>query len=257
MPGSGGGLRFDFEWRTTLLTLLLLPFLVALGCWQLERAAEKVSLGASWAERQNSPAQSLSTLWDAPAEALAYLSVKLSGVFEPAQYFLLDNRIYGGRFGYEVLNVMKLDGDGRLVLVNRGWVAGDSSRRQLPSAPPPGGHVEIVGHIYIAPGKPYLLGEQQWEAGWPKVLQAVEIDKIQPLLGAAQLFPYSVRIEAGEPGALTVDWQIVNMSSEKHQAYAVQWFTMAAVLFIFFVLHSSNVWQFVKSARGKRVDGDD
>ena len=45
-----------------------------------------------------------------------------------------------------------------------------------------------------------------------------------------------------------VDWQVVNVSPQKHQGYAVQWFAMAAVLFIFYLLRSSNLWQLLTGA---------
>ena len=58
-----------------------------------------------------------------------------------------------------------------------------------------------------------------------------------------KLFPHPVRIDSGVAAALTVDWQVVNVSPEKHTGYAVQWFTMAAALFILFILRSTNLWQ--------------
>ncbi|NCF18346.1 MAG: SURF1 family protein, partial [Haliea sp.] len=44
-------------------------------------------------------------------------------------------------------------------------------------------------------------------------------------------------------GALAIDWKVVNVSPEKHRGYAVQWFTMAAVLTVFYFLRCSNAWQ--------------
>ena len=46
-----------------------------------------------------------------------------------------------------------------------------------------------------------------------------------------------------------MDWQIVNVSPEKHTGYAVQWFVMAVVLGIFYILRSSNLWQLVVGIR--------
>jgi cytochrome oxidase assembly protein ShyY1 len=175
----------------------------------------------------------------------------LAGAFIEDKYFLLDNRIVDGRYGLEVLGIMELDGKQGLVLVNRGWLAADPSRRELPKVPPVRGRLELTGHVYVAPGAPFLLGEQQLAGGWPKVLQAVEMDKILPLMeamGDGRAFPYPVNIDAGEPGALAVNWQAVNVSPEKHRAYAVQWFTMALVLLVFFAVRSSNLWQLVKPA---------
>jgi cytochrome oxidase assembly protein ShyY1 len=78
------------------------------------------------------------------------------------------------------------------------------------------------------------------------------MDKIQPPVmatTAGAVFPYPVRIDADGPGALLVDWKVVNMSQHKHQGYAVQWFVMAAVLFIFYVLRCSNLWQLLSTSR--------
>jgi cytochrome oxidase assembly protein ShyY1 len=110
-----------------------------------------------------------------------------------------------------------------------------------------------MGHVYVAPGAPFLLAEQKLENTWPKRIQAVEMDKLTPAVSTRQdgrVFPYPIRINAGEPGALVADWQIVNMSPVKHRAYAVQWFAMAAVLLLYYLIRSSNLWQLLtKSGR--------
>ena len=60
----------------------------------------------------------------------------------------------------------------------------------------------------------------------------MEMDKFAAALGVDEerLFPYSVRIKAGETGALAVEWKVVNTGPAKHIGYAVQWFAMSAVL---------------------------
>ena len=241
--------HFDPEWRITLLSAILLPLLVALGFWQLQRAEEKAQLSAAWEARQQQAPTPLASLWDAPASELAYRPVSLRGSFVD-EYFLLDNRILEGRFGYEVLGILRLQDSGALVLVNRGWIAGDPARRALPDVPRVEGPLVLVGSVYVAPGAPYLLAEQQLLPGWPKVLQAVEMDRLVPVLGAlaeGAVFPYPVRLDRDQPGALAVHWQVVNVSPQKHRAYAVQWFAMAAVLLVFYLLRSSNLWQLLKS----------
>lgn len=253
MPHSGVGFQFDPEWRITLFTVVMVTLMVGLGLWQLQRAEEKAALAAAFAQRQVQHPALLSELWDKPASTLAYAPVQLTGTFLQGEYFLLDNRISGGRFGYEVLGILRLGDGSGTVLVNRGWIAGDSSRRELPDVPQVRGQVNVTGHVYVAPGAPYLLAEQQLQAGWPKRIQAVEMDKLQPpimALVSAAVFPYPVRIDAGAPGALLVDWQVVNVSPHKHQGYALQWFVMAAVLFVFYVLRCSNLWQLLSASRG-------
>jgi cytochrome oxidase assembly protein ShyY1 len=240
-------LQFDPEWRLTLFTVLLVPLMAGLGFWQLQRAEEKAALAADWEARQHLAPAPLAELVDAQADALPYRRVRIVGEFSPEQFFLVDNKIYKGRFGYEVLAVFHWSGGA--VLVNRGWIAGDSARLSLPEVPQVAGQLALTGQVYISPGAPYLLAEQQLEPGWPKVIQAVEMDKLVPAVGGV-VFPYSIRLEADQPGALTTDWQVVNVSPEKHQGYALQWFTMAAVLLVFYLLRSSNLWS-VLTGRGK------
>ena len=255
MPAGGTGLILSLDWRTTVFTLVLVPLMFGLGLWQLQRAEEKAALATPWEQRQSQSPVPLQQVWDEPASALAYAPVIMSGQFEQDRYFLLDNRIHDGRVGYEVLGILQLDGGDRRVLVNRGWIAGDPARLVLPAVPGVSGRADILGHVYVAPGTPYMLGEQQLGDGWPKVVQAVEMEKILPLLGGqgdGQAFPYSVRIAAGQPGALMVDWQVVNVSPQKHQAYAAQWFSMAAVLLLFFIFRSSNLWQLLTRSGSDR-----
>ena len=251
------GLRLDLEWRITLLTAVLLPLLVGLGFWQLERAEEKAALAEAFDERARAaPAPLDQALWRQSPQALAYLPVEASGRFVPGRHLLLDNRIRDGRFGYEVVSLLALDNGSGSVLVNRGWLRGDASRQLLPEIPETAEPVTVRGHLYVAPGKPYLLAEQQLAGPWPWRLQALEMDKLVPALEAqlgARVAPYPLRIDAGQPGALDVAWQVVNVSPAKHRGYAVQWFTMAAVLLIFFCLRSSNLWQLL---RGRATETD-
>ncbi|MEZ5502807.1 MAG: SURF1 family protein [Halioglobus sp.] len=240
------GVNFHFEWRITLFTLVMVPLMVGLGFWQLQRGEEKERLAAAFDERRQRPPTPLSALWGSPVESLAYLPVRVTGTLLPDKYFLLDNQIRDGQVGFEVLNILRLTGNSDSVLVNRGWIAGDATRRSLPAVPVVAGEVDITGYVYVAPGAAYLLAEEPLEDAWPKTVQALEMDKLAPAVVAqlgGRVFPFTVRMDAGQPGALVADWQVVNMSPQKHQAYAVQWFAMATVLFIFFLMRSSNLWQ--------------
>lgn len=243
MAAGTVGFRFDPEWRITLFTLVMVPVMVNLGFWQLQREEEKAALSLAWEQRQAQSPAPLEELWNNAADQLAYRPVTVTGRYREGEYFLLDNRILKGKFGYEVLALMELEDSGDAVLVNRGWIAGDPARLSQPVIPEIAGLVTERGHVYVAPGKAYLLQEQQLAPGWPQLIQAVEMDKIAPVAGVARLFPHPVRLDAEAPGALGIDWKVVNVSPEKHRGYAIQWFTMAAVLTVFYFLRCSNAWQ--------------
>lgn len=231
---------FQPEWRITLFTLVMVPLMIGLGFWQLARADEKAALAADFAAKQARPPISLLLLDGLSSAELAYLPVTLEGRLDSARYFLLDNRMRGGAFGNEVVEVLSSAHDDRLYLVNRGWVPADPARLSLPEVSRVEGFVSLSGYVYVAPDKPYLLGEQQLESGWPKRVQALEVDVIANALGVSgdQLYPYPLRLNADSVGALLTDWQVVNQSPAKHTGYAVQWFTMAAVLALFWLARS-------------------
>ena len=239
-------LKLDIEWRITLFTALLFPALIVLGFWQLDRADEKRELESRWAQRQAETPVLLSELRAEPAANLAYRRVQLRGEFLPDHYLLLDNRMNRGRFGNEVIGLFALADTDQVVLVNRGWVPSDPARLEMPEVPLPDGVTEVIGHLYVSPGAPFLLASQQPEPPWPVRVQAVDMDELIPLVAQvsdAELYPWLVRIDPKQPAALTADWPVVNASPEKHQGYAVQWFSMAAVLLLFFLLRISNLWQ--------------
>ena len=250
------GLRVDFEWRITLFTVILLPVLITLGFWQLSRADEKEALATMFDVRaQQAPASLNETaLWDGTADELGYLPVELQGELVQDSYLLLDNRILAGRYGNEVVALVNL-GNGTSVLVNRGWVQSDPARLSMPDVPQPGGKRSSQGHIYVAPGDPYLLAQQQFEGSWPMTVQALEMQKLAPIVQAktgTRLFPYPVRLNAGEDLALDIDWQVVNVRPEKHRGYAVQWFAMAGMLALLYGLRSTNLWQLISQRKGNK-----
>jgi cytochrome oxidase assembly protein ShyY1 len=108
----------------------------------------------------------------------------------------------------------------------------------------------LAGYVYVAPGEPYLLAEQQLVDEWPQRLQAVDAALIAQLLGEP-VFPYPVRLHDDQPDALLAQWAVVNVSPEKHTGYAVQWFSMALALVIIFIFRSSNLGQLLRPKGGR------
>ena len=123
-------LRVTLDWRTTLATAVLLPTLLFLGFWQLDRADEKIDLIARMDERRVLPPITPFQAQQLRAEELADRQLAMNGTFTDGQYVLLDNRLRSGRFGYEV--VAFIQDQGLLVPLNLGWIQGDASRQTLP-----------------------------------------------------------------------------------------------------------------------------
>ena len=224
--------RWDANWKITILFLLLLPLLLSLGFWQLSRAEEKQRLQQSIEQQQALPALTWRELLELEVEQLSYRQVKLSGRYDNARLFLLDNQVVNGKVGYQVLQPFILS-SGQTpgqVLVNRGWVAGFADRR-LPVIPVNTEIGDIVATVRVPSSEPVLLAEDNWVESWPKVIQSVDMGKIRSQFGNS-LFEYELRLEPHQWSALTIDWPAVNTRPEKHTGYAIQWFAMAAALIV-------------------------
>lgn len=237
--------RFDFEWRTTALTAVLFPVLVALGFWQLERADEKAALAIQQERRAAAEAVSPDQLVDLPAEAIAYRRVRLAGVFLQAPTIFVDNQVRDGRYGHDVVSLFDDALSGRIIMLNRGWIPGDPARQGLPAVDTPDETLELNGQVYVPPGEPYLLEPEVFETLGAEVLVQQSNSRglrqaLEPGL-TAPLFPWEVRLAPDQDGGFRRDWPVVNVSPSKHRGYALQWFTMAAVLLLLFVFRSTNL----------------
>ena len=250
-----GPLRFGFEWRLTLLTLTLIPVLMSLGFWQLDRAQEKQVLAQRYQQRAGLPPLTNTTLQalfnttprDQWSQSVADRSVIVSGRVDSSRYVLIDNQTRNGRFGYDV--VIFVETDDVWVPVNLGWITGDPARRSLPTPPLTGGSRQILGRVYLPSQRPYMLAKPLPLSSLPSVVQHFQPETMDGLAlfnSNRQILPVEIRINANDPLALQADWPVVNQSPAKHTGYAVQWFTMTAALLLAFVFGSSNLWSLIR-----------
>ena len=132
----------------TLAAIAVVAVCVTAGLWQRDRMQQKLALRAQieTASRSEPVAMPRVTDW----AAWRFRPVRATGEFDAAHQILLDNRIRAGRVGYDVVAPLRL-ADGRVVLVERGWVAAGATRADIPDAPPPRGEVTVVGRINQPP----------------------------------------------------------------------------------------------------------
>jgi cytochrome oxidase assembly protein ShyY1 len=225
--------------------------------WQLRRADEKRVV-----QRQFEALRAAAPI-DAAQLAAAtppYTRVQISGTLDNAHSFLLDNRVSHGRVGYEVVTPLVLDaipGDDaaprdkpRLLLINRGWIIGDPTRRTRPTIPPATGTLALHGYIYRDSDN-QLIGANTVDNSWPRVIEQIDVGAMQAAL-QQPAYPYVLRLDANSPAALVAEWPVVTSSPERHTAYAVQWFAMTAVLLLLWVWRSTNLQEWF--GRGGNAD---
>lgn len=228
---------FHFNWKLTLFTVTLLPLLIYLGLWQLAREQEKRETQADYDLRATQAPVAVEQIDWQDVEDIAWRRVEATGRYDTSRQFLLDNRINQSRVGYELITPFQTTSG--LLLVNRGWIAQGADRQTLPDVSVNDDEVVIQGTVYVPSGEIMVLGEEEpaGQTPWPRVMQSLDVEQMSAILGETTL-PYSVRLDPGAPGLTQINWQPVTLSPETHRAYAVQWFFMAVVLVILFLIFS-------------------
>ncbi|KTC98954.1 SURF1 family protein [Legionella geestiana] len=218
--------RFTRDAWLLVVALAVFALLVRLGIWQLARADEKERIEAAQAHAQvQTPA-----LWapdDAAPSQFAPFSV--SGHFLPP-VFLLDNQHHQHQFGYRVLSPFQAEG-GNILLVDRGWVPGDVSRKTFPQ-------VKTALHMRTVEGYAWYPSPKQWVLG--AAVESVADGKVtllereDPALVSELLhksvYPFIMRQNPAESGGFVREWPVVSMPPARHRAYALQWFGLALVV---------------------------
>jgi len=156
--------------------------------------------------------------------------VTASGRFVDEHTVLLDNKLRRGRPGYEVITPLRLNG--LHVLVNRGWVAAGRTRDDLPQVPALPGVVRIEGVALARLPQALSAGEAQG-----KVRQNVDVESFASETGL-RLQPVVIEQHSAAGDGLLREWPRPDAGVEKHQSYALQWYSLAVLSVVLLVVLS-------------------
>lgn len=225
-----------FEIIPTLAYLCLLPLLLALGVWQLDRAEQKREFLKLQEQGGVAEALHLSTAIEDNAETLRYRKVDAAGSYDESHQFLIDNQISGGKAGYFVLTPFILKGEAKAVLVNRGWIPLNQDRSVLPDLSINKMQTTISGRINNFPSVGIkLAGAELPTDTWPSVVQVVDSEILAKKLGYP-LFQFQIELDKDLADGFKREWHTTTiMLPEQHTAYAIQWFALALTLTILFI----------------------
>ena len=234
-------LRFRFSPIPLLATLVLVVLGIALGNWQTRRAEEKTALQARLAERGAAPPLRLGATPPDPA-AIEFRRVLVTGSFVADWPVYLDNRPLQGRSGFVLLMPFKIaDADARspkYVLVARGWLPRDpAAHDRVPAVPAPAGEVTIEGIAVRRPARTMQLGTPT-----PPAPRAI-VQNLEPAdfarASGLDLLPLLVEQTGPAPRdgeGLVRAWPAPAADVDRHKGYAFQWYALAAMAFVFFVI---------------------
>ena len=228
--------RFRFRAIPFVATVLLVALGVSLGQWQDRRAGEKLALQARLAERASEAplvvgAQLLGR------DEVEYRPVSVAGEFVAQWPLFLDNRPQQGKVGFYLLMPFKIAGSNTHVLVARGWLPRyNAEHDRLPEFSTPRGTVIVTGVARAGMGKVMQLGEPAVVKPGA-ILQNLTVDQFAD---ASKLPVQPFFIEQTGPPVdgerLVRDWPAPALGVEKHQGYAFQWYALALMALLFFVV---------------------
>lgn len=219
----------------------------SLGFWQLDRAAQKTARADAIDSQARLAALPQNELLNAPTNlSNVHRNAILRGTWLPEHTVFLDNRQMDDKVGYFVLTPLLLEvpvgQKAPAIVIQRGWVARNFLDRQaLPELDSPKGIVTVSGRIAPAPSKLFELGTTQGG----KIRQNLDLPAFSLETGLALLPLTLLQTDPPLPGtiqgkvALLRHWPQAKLGLDKHYGYAVQWFSLAALiaaLFIWFQL---------------------
>ena len=227
---TGFNVRFTPRLGMSLLAILAIILFVRLGLWQVQRANEKKQMLVA----HHQLAKQAPIAWQSSKKLpQQYQPLKITGKYI-AKTLLLDNQHYQHQFGYQVISPLML-ADGKVILIDRGWVAGDVTRQTLPRIIIPDGPIEAIGSAYYPSSKNWLLGQMvEKEEANVTVIELIDPKLIAQFLHKS-LYPFIIRLDNQADHGFVREWAIVSMPPERHYAYALQWFAMALVILIIFI----------------------
>ena len=227
---------FSPSWPLTVAAVALCALFIRLGFWQWDRGNSRQT---QWDEFSRGADKILALDSRGIAEIPRFQRLSVVGRYDPEHQFLLDNRTHNGSAGYEVLTPL-VRPDGRVVLVDRGWVPFTGSRKVLPDV---ACHCDSTATVtgrsdqLPTPGLAAGRAPPPSDGTWPKVTSYPTMSELSAAMARA-LEPRIVLLDPREPNGYIRDWHPPGMQPVRHWSYAIQWWAFAVVTVIFWAVTS-------------------
>ena len=172
--------------------------------------------------------------------------VEVHGVYLADEQVLVRNRAHGGTSAFEVLVPFRLD-DGRVLVVNRGWVPPGEQPVPDEVPAPPTGETTVV--VRLKPGEPLPASGRTAPEGQ---VPTIHLPLILAGDAAVEHGAYGILVSE-EPAPDTRPNALPDPSDDPgpHLSYAIQWILFAVMGFVF-------IWYVIRSERrARREEAED
>ncbi|MET0007697.1 MAG: SURF1 family protein [Candidatus Thiodiazotropha sp. 6PLUC4] len=211
----------------TIIMVIITPMLCGLGLWQLDRAAQKRQQASALEMQRNLPPLSLNDEQLPQRDSMLYRHVVAKGHFLNDKAIYIENRKHLGKTGFHIITPLQLSGNGRIVLVNRGWVAHDQLDEKL-NLPLNSIQQIVDGEVTIpeAPAIELTPSNQQSQSPpqWPYLTLPRYIE-----WSGLEVLPMMILQTSKDDLAFIRQWPTPKVSDLMHIGYAIQWFAFAII----------------------------
>ncbi len=208
----------------TAATVASVALFVAAGNWQRDRMHAKEDARAALEAAAGQAPVPLPRTDD--WTAWRYRRVTAAGEWRGGAQVLIDNRVHQGRAGFHVVAPLALE-DGRVVLVDRGWIAAAAGAARVPEVAAPEGPATVAGRIAL-PSTRYVELGGAGNAG--NVWQNLDPARIAAQTGLPLLPVVVEQDAAGAPAdGLVRAWPAPDTGVDTHRVYMMQWYAFAAL----------------------------
>ena len=226
--------------RWTSYIAVAIVFAVACGFlsnWQFTRNADRAEQLALVARNYDGEPVALDRII-APGTVLGaadeWRPVTLQGEYVADQQLLVRNRPHGGTAAFEVLVPFRL-ADGRVLLIDRGWVPPGEDQPlpdQIPA--PPEGDVTVIARLRPAEQLP-ASGRSAPEGQVPSINPELVAETLAPDVGdQLELGAYGVMVsEDPAPQTRPASFAAPSEDPGPYLSYAIQWILFAIMGFVF------------------------
>ncbi len=242
-----------------LLVAALVVTMVSLGFWQLRRLDEKRSHNRLVEGRTSQPVAAVADLLPVGAGAadvdpVELRRVRASGSYGADSQVLVRGRSLDGRPGSWVLAPLRM-ADGRVLVVNRGWIPNDGSLAAVPGRyRVPSGRVTVTGILQPTETRG-RFGPTDPPTGRLRSLARVDVERYARQLGAEAVPAWVQLTSQVPPGTASPSARPLDSPPSgdegPHFGYAMQWFIFSAIAVIGYPLVLRRV------ARERAGDDDD
>lgn len=220
------------KWSLSVLAVGAAAVFVSFGLWQLRRLAARQQQNSLLASRRVAPQAELDSL-PADTASARFRRVRIRGVYDHSNEITLTLRGRGGSPGVHILTPLRRAGTDTAVLVNRGWVYApdgitvDTRRWREPDTLNGSGFVETFPtQGPFAPPNPAR----------PRSFRRLDRSAL------LRIFPYPIAnyyvvvTDSADSPDVPPRVEPSALDEGPHRAYAIQWFSFAAIAIIGLVI---------------------